>query len=118
MKTHFKSNVQVTIDTFENITGYPEIRLLEFNERPEQDMSIAEGEYFYTDNEGVEKQIKRFVLTFTDAEVNYLASTFNVSPNLSEVERRAALRAAGTLHVLQSELRWGLKASDWTQIFD
>ena len=118
MKTHFKSNVQVTIDTFEDVSGYPEIRLLEFNERPEQGKFIAEGEYFYVDKEGIEKQIKRFVLNFTDAEVNHLASTFNVSPNLSEVERRAALRAAGTLHVLQSELRWGLKASDWTQIIE
>lgn len=118
MKTHFKSNVEVTIDTFEAITGYPEIRLLEFNERPEQGQFIAEGEYFYTDSEGNEKQIKRFVLTFTDKEVNYLASTFNVSPTLSEVDRRGALRVAGTLHVLQSELRWGLQASDWRQIFD
>lgn len=113
MRTHFKSNVKVLIDTFNNVEGYPEMRMLDFSEKPEQGEYIAEGEYFYTSDAGEYIQIRRFGLTFTPAEVDQLASLLSVEPNIAETERRNALRAAGALHILNTEARWNLTAANW-----
>lgn len=115
MATHFKSNTKVLIDTFNNVEGFPEMKILDFIERPELDQYLVEGEYFYTNDVGEYVQIRRFVLTFTPAEVNQLASLLSVPPLSSETDRREALRAAGALHILDLEARWNLSGANWVK---
>lgn len=116
MATHFKSNTKVLIDTFNNIEGFPEMRILDFNEKPDIEAYIAEGEYFYVDDNNEYRQIRRFVLAFTPAEINQLASMLTIPRVSTETERRDALRDAGALHILDSEARWGLTGANWIKV--
>ena len=112
MVVKIKSKNQVLVDTYDNVSAYPECELSAFISNG--DKYFAKGQYFYMDEED-RKVIKNFDKDFTPEQIDQLFASLNLSyPEDSTYSEQDYInRMAGLKYIVASEGRFGLTINDW-----
>ena len=107
-----KSNKEVVIDTFNNISAFPMCEIMTFTQY--EDGFDACGRYFYMDGE-IRKEIKGFNRTFLNEQADALFEALNIQypQDATYSEKRNLEVQAGLMYLVSTEAFWGLTGSDW-----
>lgn len=111
-----KSKKEVLVDTFDNITTFPECEIYTYTKTEEG--YVINGRYFYTfEEDGINKTstIKDFVRILSNLEIDTLFSSLTINyPTSITLSQKDALHIKlGLMYLLGSEQRWGLTINDW-----
>lgn len=112
-----KSNKEVVIDTFNNISAFPMCEIMTFTQY--EDGFDACGRYFYMDDKA-KIEIKTFNRTFLNEQADALFEALNIQypQDATYSEKRNLEVQAGLTYLVSTEGFWGLKGSDWELVLE
>lgn len=107
----------VIVDAVNQVTARARAAIVSFSEIYDPGSYIAEGIYYYLDDNQQKVILKQWSKTMTAAEVDTLSNSIPVPEGLSETERRYHLLVWAMVMLISSEGSFGLTQTDWDIIF-